>query len=77
MRRRQYPRLGEAGVVDRERTGWTLGPLLFAEAGLALDLRAGWLLLVSAAPTWTRQVVNDAPVSRWGAQASVGVGRAL
>lgn len=77
VRRHQFQRLEAIGLNARTREGWSLGPRLHGEAGVALSLRGEWYALFGGGPVHTMQRVGGETRGHLGWSSRLGVSHAF
>lgn len=76
--RHQAKRLEGLGITDLTRVGWSAGPWTSIDLSLALQVRAGFCILISAGPFAAFPATDGSSLStRFGVQSTLGVFRAL
>jgi hypothetical protein len=75
--RHQFRRLDAADVPGRKGTGWSLGPLVYGEAGVSVHVWNDFALTAAGGPTYTWQRLTSGAVEQLGFAARLGVGYAL
>ena len=73
LRRHQVERIQTAGVPGGQESSLSLGPTLFGEVGVAVQLRGAVSGFMALGPWLFRTTVNGTPVVHGGAFARLGV----
>jgi hypothetical protein len=77
LARQQGAQLDGLGLNAAPLAGWSVGPCLAAEAGVALVVHAPWEVALAAGPLVSWQKVDGGLAARWTGGVSLGVGRAF
>lgn len=70
--RHQFPRFEALGIPDRERFAWALTPIIEAEIGVGVRLRADWEARLVAGPRLQWVTVADVTTMKPGLGATLG-----